>query len=72
MDQQKMIFGFFLLLVLSALAATIALGKVTEDTSHGLMPLLSALSVLSGNFANWAFTHRDGKDPAKDEKEIAA
>jgi hypothetical protein len=72
-DQQKMIFGFILLIVLAGLSAAVALGEVKEETSHGLTPLLTALSVLSGNFANWAFSDR--RQPAMkqpDDKEAAA
>jgi hypothetical protein len=57
----KMIFGFALLIVIAALAAAIALGKVEEKSSFGLQFLLGALSVLSGSFANWAFGSSDKK-----------
>jgi hypothetical protein len=70
-EQQRMVFGFILLLVLSVLSGLVALGEVREETSHGLMPLLSALSVLSGNFANWAFAYR-GSNEGKSEKENAS
>jgi hypothetical protein len=33
----------------------IALGKVQEDTSFGLKETLTALYVLAGMFAQWAF-----------------
>jgi len=54
-----MIFGFSLLLILAGLALAIALGRVEEKTSYGLMPLLSALSVLAGMFAQWAFSAKN-------------
>lgn len=53
-----MLFGVALLLTLAILAALIALGKVEEESSYGLMPVLTALATLSGAFSNWAF----GKD----------
>jgi hypothetical protein len=55
-DRQKMMFGFCILLVLTVLAAVIALGHVEEKTSFGLSFVLGALSSLNGAFANWAFS----------------
>ena len=54
-EQQKMIFGFLLLVLLTILATIIALGNVKQDTSHGLDQILGGLLVLSGGFAHWAF-----------------
>ncbi len=54
-DTKRMIFGFCLLAILSVLAGVVALGKVEESTSHGLMPLVTALSTLAGAFSNYAF-----------------
>jgi thiol:disulfide interchange protein len=58
----KMIFGFLMLLVLALLAALIALGDVRQDTSHGLTYILGGLTVLSGQFAQWAFGEIVKKD----------
>lgn len=55
-----MVFGFSLLVILALLALAIAMGKVEEKTSYGLMPLLTALATLAGGFAQWAFS--SGKD----------
>ena len=55
----KLIFGFLLLSSLIILAAVIAIGKVTEAESHGLMPLVTALATLAGGFSNWAFGHHE-------------
>lgn len=63
-DTPRMIFGFSLLLILAGLAAAIALGKVEEKSSYGLMPLLTALATLAGSFAQWAFSRKD--DPPKE------
>lgn len=52
-------FGFSLLMVTAVLAAIIALGKVEMQTSYGLNIVLGSLATLSGNFAQWAFTHKD-------------
>lgn len=54
-----MIFGFCLLLILAGLALAIAVGKVEEKTSYGLIPLLTTLSTLAGGFAQWAFGGKD-------------
>jgi len=51
----KMIYGFAILASLVILASIIALGKVEQQTSHGLEIVLGALAVLSGGFAQWAF-----------------
>lgn len=50
-----MIFGFTIVLSIVGLAVMIALGKVEENTSHGLMPLVTALAAIGGNFSAWAF-----------------
>ena len=54
-EQQKMIFGFLALVVLATLAAVIALGKVSQDSSYGLDYILGGLTMMTGGFANWAF-----------------
>lgn len=51
----RIVFGFCLLLILAGLALAIALGKVEEKSSYGLMPLLVALAGLGGQFAQWCF-----------------
>lgn len=51
----KMVFGFFLLFLIGALAGLIALGQVEEKTSFGLPFILGSLSALAGGFTNWAF-----------------
>ncbi len=61
-DTLRMIFGFSLLLILAGLALAIAVGKVEEKTSYGLMPLLVAIAGLSGQFAQWAFGGKDKDD----------
>lgn len=58
-----MIFGFSLLVILAALAAIIALGKVEEHTSYGLQIVLGSLATLAGGFAQWAFSNKN--DPSK-------
>ncbi len=62
-----MLFGFTMLGILAALAAIIALGKVEEATSHGLMPLVTAIATLAGGFSNWAFSHKtkDDEEPGQ-------
>lgn len=63
-----MIFGFSILLILAGLALAIAMGKVEEATSYGLMPLLVALASLGGQFAQYAFT-KDSSVKDKDKPE---
>lgn len=58
-----MLFGLILLLILSSLSVIIALGKIEEATSHGLMPLVTSLSTLAGGFAQWAFSNTRATSP---------
>lgn len=68
-DVLRMIFGFSLLMILAGLALAIALGKVEEKTSYGLMPLLTALATLAGGFAQWAFSgNKESGKPDKPEE----
>ena len=55
--QQKMIFGFLLLVILAILIGMIAIGKVEQQTSYGLEGIIGALATLAGAFGNWAFGH---------------
>lgn len=63
-DTLRLIFGFCLLVILAGLALAIALGHVEENTSYGLMPLLTTLATLAGGFTQWAFNSKD-KPPEK-------
>jgi hypothetical protein len=61
----KMLFGFCLLGILAWLSAEIALGKVEEATSHGLMPIVTTLATLGGGFSQWAFGAPFGRQPER-------
>jgi len=56
-------FGFSVLFVLAFLGVRIALGKVEENTSYGLLPIVTSLSTLAGGFATWitAIMRANGK-----------
>ena len=54
-EKWKALYGFCLLLSIVGLAAAIAIGHVEEKTSYGLHDILTALFVLSGGWASWAF-----------------
>lgn len=54
-----MLFGFGLLLLISILAAVIAIGHVTKEGSYGLDIVLGSLATLTGGFAQWAFGRKD-------------
>lgn len=60
----KLAFGFLLLAIIAGITVAVALGRVEEATSYGLMPLLTMLSTLAGSFCNWAFGRND-KPPDK-------
>jgi hypothetical protein len=49
-------FGFAVLLVLGFLGVRVALGKVEEASSYGLLPIITSLSTLAGGFATWMTT----------------
>lgn len=51
----KIAFGFWILVILAALAAIIALGQVKAETSFGLDIILGGLLTLAGGFSGWAF-----------------
>lgn len=63
-----MVFGFSLLVILAGITLAIAMGKVEEATSYGLMPLLTSLSTLAGGFAQWAFSSRNDSGSSKDKE----
>ena len=60
LDYLRFVLGFISLIMLCALIAIIALGKVEEHTSYGPQPLVVALNSVSILFAQWAFSHRNG------------
>lgn len=56
----KMLFGFAALATLAAFCVAafcviIAVGNVSEQTSYGLMPIITCLAALCGGFTQWAF-----------------
>ena len=66
LDEWKMVWGFLLLFIVGGLISRIALGKVEEATSYGLLPMIAMLAVLVGQWAQWAF---GTKSPAKQDEE---
>lgn len=62
LDEWKMVWGFLLLFIVGGLTSRIALGKVEESTSYGLLPMIAMLAVLTGQWAQWAFGAKAGKD----------
>jgi len=60
----RLIFGYFIFAAIVVLAALIALGKVSKDSSYGLDFLLGAITLMAGGWTQWAFS-KDHKD--KDE-----
>lgn len=55
-DFLKLAQGVVIILMLGILATIIGLGKVEQQTSHGLDIILGAIAVLSGQFSQWAFS----------------
>lgn len=58
----KMLYGFFVTALVVGLAAFVALGKVSKDTSYGLDSIVAGLSFMLAQFAQWAFGGRSRAD----------
>lgn len=71
-DGVRMLFGYLVLVILAVLAALIALGRIEEKTSFGLMAIISSLSTLAGSFAQWAFSARSGIDSRTGKQEVTS
>ena len=63
----KYLYGFMLLLLISVLAAVIAIGHVEEKTSYGLKDIITGLLMISNAFAVWFA--KDEKAASKEPKE---
>jgi membrane protein YqaA with SNARE-associated domain len=70
MNHFRAAYGIFLLIVVSILTVHLALGKVEEETSYGLMPLIVALASALGGYSTWLFGSRedDRRDPPEAKK----
>jgi hypothetical protein len=64
----RMIFGFLLLFMLTALGLTLGLGHVSQESSYGLEIILGSISTLSGAFGQWCFS-RQSANP-EEQKQI--
>ena len=64
-DKYRFILGSLIVGSLLVLAIAIALGKVEEKTSYGLVPVMTVIAKVALDFSEWAF--RGGSD--KDKKE---
>lgn len=58
----KMLYGFFVTALVVGLAASVALGRVSKDTSYGLDGIVAGLSFMLAQFAQWAFGGRSRAD----------
>jgi len=64
----KYLYGFLLLLLISVLAAVIAIGHVQEQTSYGLKDIITGLLMISNAFAVW-FAKDESSKSASNDKE---
>ena len=55
MDRYRFILGSLIVASLMILAIAIALGKVEEKTSYGLVPVVTILAKVALDFSEWAF-----------------
>jgi hypothetical protein len=63
-ERYRFILGATIVGALLLLAIAIALGKVEEKTSYGLVPVVTILAKVALDFSEWAFRTRK-----EDEKE---
>ena len=54
-DRIKMFIGTLVVVGLLGLTIFVALGKVEEKTSFGLLPILGSLTTLLGSFGVWVY-----------------
>ena len=67
MERYRFILGATIVGALLLLAIAIALGRVEEKTSYGLVPVVTILAKVALDFSEWAFRTRkeDEKEPEK-------
>ncbi len=63
-DRYRFILGALIVGGLMVLAIFVALGKVEEKTSYGLVPIVTILAKVALDFSDWAFR---GERRDKDE-----
>ncbi len=54
-DRYRFILGSLIVASLMVLAIAIALGKVEEKTSYGLVPVVTILAKVALDFSDWCF-----------------
>jgi hypothetical protein len=66
-ERYRFILGATIVGALLLLAIAIALGRVEEKTSYGLVPVVTILAKVALDFSEWAFRTRkeDEKEPEK-------
>jgi len=57
-ERYRFILGATIVGALLLLAIAIALGKVEEKTSYGLVPVVTILAKVALDFSEWAFRNR--------------
>lgn len=68
-NRYRFILGSIILLGLLALGTAVALGKVEERSSYGLVPILGILGKVALDFSEWAFrgSSKEREDDSKAE-----
>ncbi len=63
-DRYRFILGALILGGLMVLAVFVALGRVEEKTSYGLVPIVTILAKVALDFSDWAFRgDRESRPP---------
>jgi hypothetical protein len=65
MNRYRFILGAIIMLGLMALAVAVAMGKVEEHSSYGLIPILGILGKVALDFSEWCFrqsAHRSDEE----------
>jgi hypothetical protein len=66
-ERLRLIFGYVTLLIIAGIAIMIATGKVEQESSYGLEPILVALTSVAASFCNWAFSRAEPPKPVEDK-----
>ena len=65
-DRGRFVLGAIIIVGLLLLAVFVALGRVEEKTSYGLVPIMTILAKVALDFSEWAFRKQSSDKGDKD------
>lgn len=68
-ERLRLIFGFATLAAIVAIAVMVVTGRVEQQTSYGLEPILVALTSIATSFCHWAFSRDRSVPPETKSKD---